>query len=257
MAGCGVTQRNGFSLVELSIVLVILGLLVGGILAGQSLIRAAELRSVSSDLAKYQTATHAFQDKYMGLPGDIINATAFWGKSSTFCPTDTGTVSSPGTCNGNGDGRLYHNTDGWYAWQQLGMAGLIEGSYAPVGGLPVLTGAGRNVPISRIRNAAYLLIDRDISYYQSKGPVGNAIRLAAYSSVTVSLNEGAITAEEAWNLDTKLDDGRGDRGKVMSVRGYSASNAGSGCMSGELTAASATYSLNDTGTNCYLLYWLN
>ncbi len=56
---------NAFSLVELSIVLVILGLLVGGVLSGQSLIRAAELRSITEDYARYVTATHTFKDKYL------------------------------------------------------------------------------------------------------------------------------------------------------------------------------------------------
>ncbi|MFN7611184.1 MAG: type II secretion system protein, partial [bacterium] len=65
----GVTRRAGFSLIELAIVLVILGLLVGGIMSGQSLIRAAELRSVTSDLSRYESAVYTFRDKYSDLPG--------------------------------------------------------------------------------------------------------------------------------------------------------------------------------------------
>src|SRR5438552_4058186 len=71
--------RQAFSLVELSIVLVILGLLVGGILSGQSLIRAAELRSVTTEFSRYLAAVQSFKDKYFALPGDMANATAFWG----------------------------------------------------------------------------------------------------------------------------------------------------------------------------------
>lgn len=62
-------QCKAFSLVELSIVLVILGLLTGGILAGQSLIRAAELRAVSTEYSRYITATQSFRDKYFAVPG--------------------------------------------------------------------------------------------------------------------------------------------------------------------------------------------
>lgn len=58
------SRKRGFSLVELSIVLVILGLLTGGILAGQSLIRAAELRAVSTEYSRYATAVQSFRDKY-------------------------------------------------------------------------------------------------------------------------------------------------------------------------------------------------
>ena len=60
------TQR-GFSLVELSIVLVILGLLVGGVLGGQALIRAAEIRGVLADKDKYLAAVYTFKNKYQAL----------------------------------------------------------------------------------------------------------------------------------------------------------------------------------------------
>jgi len=73
---------SGFSLVELSIVLVILGLLTGGILGGQALIRAAELRAVTTEYDRWVTATRTFQDKYFALPGDMTNATAFWGSAT-------------------------------------------------------------------------------------------------------------------------------------------------------------------------------
>jgi prepilin-type N-terminal cleavage/methylation domain-containing protein len=72
-------DQSAFSLVELSIVLVILGLLVGGVLMGQSLIRAAELRRVVTDYNKYTTAVQSFRDKYFALPGDMTNAQNFWG----------------------------------------------------------------------------------------------------------------------------------------------------------------------------------
>ena len=72
-------MRSGFSLVELSIVLVILGLLTGGILAGQNLIRAAELRSVTTQFQNYHAAVMTFRDKYFALPGDMANAEDFWG----------------------------------------------------------------------------------------------------------------------------------------------------------------------------------
>ena len=87
-------MRLAFSLVELSIVLVILGLLTGGILTGQSLIRAAEMRSIVTELQRYQTAARSFQDKYFALPGDMRNATDFWGapgNNLANCPATAGT----------------------------------------------------------------------------------------------------------------------------------------------------------------------
>jgi prepilin-type N-terminal cleavage/methylation domain-containing protein len=138
-------SRQAFTLVELSIVLVILGLLVGGVLSGQSLIRAAELRSITSDLSKYMAATHAFRDKYFSLPGDMTNATQFWGVlagtgSDTTCQNTAST--SKATCNGDGDGSLlstiggtaYSSYENFRYWQHLANAGLIEGLYTGLGG---------------------------------------------------------------------------------------------------------------------------
>ncbi|PZP84903.1 MAG: hypothetical protein DI582_07515 [Azospirillum brasilense] len=141
-------QTHGFSLVELSIVLVILGLLTGGILGGQSLIRAAEIRSIGVDFNRFSTATYTFRDKYMGLPGDITNATQFWGAAHATPATCRTTASTTqATCDGDGNGNL--TTTGGATnlthemhryWQHLANAGLIEGTY---------TGVGANNPTSQ------------------------------------------------------------------------------------------------------------
>src|SRR4051812_28937287 len=101
--------RAGFTLVELSIVLVILGLLVGGVLTGQSLIRAAELRAITTEQNRYVTATHTFRDKYFALPGDMTNATAYWGTSGNCPGLAAQGNTTPATCNGNGDGKISGN----------------------------------------------------------------------------------------------------------------------------------------------------
>src|SRR5665213_102158 len=68
--------RAGFTLVELSIVLVIIGLIVGGVLVGRDLINAAAMRSQISQIEKYNTAVNTFRGKYGGLPGDLNAASA-------------------------------------------------------------------------------------------------------------------------------------------------------------------------------------
>lgn len=97
-------RHRGFSLVELSIVLVILGLLVGGVLAGQSLIKAASARKTLAWNTGMQTNFNTFRDKYFALPGDMTNATDFWGRSTAagVCTGQPGTPSATGTCNGDG-----------------------------------------------------------------------------------------------------------------------------------------------------------
>ena len=71
-------QEHGFTLLELSIVLVIIGLIIGGITVGQDLIRSAELQRLTADINKYKVALNAFKLKYNQLPGDMKNATSYW-----------------------------------------------------------------------------------------------------------------------------------------------------------------------------------
>ena len=70
------TKKSGFTLVELAIVLVIIGLIIGGVLVGQDLIKAAEIRSSTTQIEKYNTAATAFRTKYDGFPGDLASARA-------------------------------------------------------------------------------------------------------------------------------------------------------------------------------------
>lgn len=234
-------MRQGFSLVELSIVLVILGLLTGGILAGQSLIRAAELRSVNADLQRYTAATRTFQDKYMGLPGDLRNATSFWGSVTTSggtCPASAGTGTQ--TCDGDGSGLIgdasacngAHERPRY--WQHLVNGGLIEGTYTGVVGsgscnevLP-----GTNAPRARFANAGYSVISSNLL-------VGAAVAASTNSSPVFS-------PDEAWSVDIKLDDGLPRTG-LVTVPGI-ATNPG--CSDTDVTTG--TYQVQNTGKLCAL-----
>lgn len=219
-------QQSGFSLVELSIVLVILGLLVGGVLSGQSLIRAAELRAVATESQRYTTAVRSFQDKYFALPGDMPNATAFWGKSAADCNAQTGAVASPGTCNGNGDGILdwpaaaSSTGETFRAWQHMARAGLIEGSYTGNAGAIELADPepNINVPASRLSNGLW-----GFGYYDNaNGANSYSFNYNMLNWMVIgaeddsSYTDGPLfRAEDAWNLDTKLDDGRPATGRVI------------------------------------------
>lgn len=216
--------KNGFTLVELSIVLVILGLLVGGVLTGQSLIRAAELRSITNQYQGFQTAQNTFRDKYFALPGDMNNATSFWGKDNTNCSADTGTAATPGTCNGNGDGLIdypvvsagYTTGELWQYWKHLSLAGLIEGTYTGLGGAWLNNSiAGTNSPRPKIGGAAW--------YVGNMGTAGDTTRyLLTYGNSFEFGGQSAVDPylpilkpEEAWNIDTKIDDGKPATGKVI------------------------------------------
>jgi len=211
---------SGFSLVELSIVLVILGLLTGGILGGQSLIRAAELRAVSTELNRHVAAIQIFRDKYFALPGDMPNATSFWGVAHATPATCATTASTTvATCNGDGNGAIFPTVNSYEQfrfWQHLANAGLLEGSYSGSG--PAATIATMaNSPRSKLGNGLWYTVTYSIPV---SGHVdlldGNygSILIAGVPQPTTIPYGPTMRPEELWNIDTKMDDGRPGTGQV-------------------------------------------
>tara|TARA_B100001123_G_scaffold443817_1_gene590888 strand:+ start:2129 stop:2953 length:825 start_codon:yes stop_codon:yes gene_type:complete len=263
-------RQQGFSLVELSIVLVILGLLTGGILTGQSLIRAAELRSVVTEFQRYQTATRAFQDKYFALPGDMKNATSFWGSAggdgniTGTCSTQSGTGTQ--TCNGNGNGVLNSASganvygESFAFWQHLANAGLVEGSFNGKSGAGTMHTLvpGTNSPQPKLSNAGWYAFhygDRTNNYGDNK--TFNANYQNTLRFINVDGSADIIKPEEAWMIDTKLDDGMPARGRLMADSRIGCAVAANGAT---LTTAAADaakldskYNLNSSANVCGLV----
>ena len=249
---------RGFSLVELSIVLVILGLLVGGVLSGQSLIRASELRAVVTEFDSYRTALHAFRDRYFALPGDMATATKFWGVSSAC----SGSAAN-GTCDGDGNGLFDASTNAgqsgelFQLWNQLALAGLITGSFTGIAGPNTLwqpgwdSIPGTNVPRSRLSNAGWSI------FYQATGgdtatytyAYGNELIFGAAISGTIT--EGsALKPEEAWNIDTKVDDGKPGTGIIIARDNGGFGNANSCTTSSSTTDYAGGYNLGLSNLAC-------
>lgn len=248
-------QRSGFSLVELSIVLVILGLLVGGILAGQSLIRASELRAVGTEYQRYVTATNAFRDKYFALPGDMTNATSIWGTRDAVAANCRNTAASTDatTCNGNGDGIILPSTganEAYRFWQHLSNAGLIEGQYDGIThGATTYSSTAANSPKSKIGNSYWFSWNWGVQSGNGgvfDGVYGNFFMLG--NLMTDNYPGAAILKpEEQYNIDTKLDDGRPATGKLV-VNGLS-------CTDTTLPAnLNANYLLSATTATCLPLF---
>jgi prepilin-type N-terminal cleavage/methylation domain-containing protein len=252
-------MRHGFSLIELSIVLVILGLLTGGILAGQSLIRAAELRSVTSDVVRYSTAIQTFRDKYFALPGDMRNATSFWqsagGDGSNAACDALVSSSSPAVCNGNGDGAIEGNgainfNERFYAWKELANAGLVEGTYQgrsnAGSGSPIIA-PGIDTPRPKLSNTGYTFAYATAQYGNTEvydGPYGfNTI----YIQPANASGSRPFRPEEAWNIDTKLDDGKPAYGKLYV--GKATGTYMPGCSTTDV-ASTAEYNLQNTNLLC-------
>jgi prepilin-type N-terminal cleavage/methylation domain-containing protein len=256
-------SSHAFSLVELSIVLVILGLLVGGVLSGQSLIRAAELRSVTTDYQRYTAATVAFRDKYMALPGDMLNATKFWSMAPgaanyAQCAALATASTSKATCNGDGDGRIdYQNTDdapheSARLWQHLANAGLIEGSYSGIE-----TNANKpsiNYPASKISNgvwAMWSLRGRAVWNWAPKDP-GEYIAFGRAAGSPLNWHNAILKPEEAWSIDKKIDDGLPFIGKATDMMKTGPTDYTPNCTIDE-TDESTEYKLAENSIACLLV----
>ena len=218
-------MRKGFTLIELSIVLVVIGLVIGGILAGVDMVRSAELRKVIAETTAYKTAIYTFENKYGGLPGDIINAT-------TFFPTAT---------NGNGNGHIDYLGgvvgEEYYAWQQLALAGLIEGTY---------TGATMSLPQSKLANG-YYRVSYQTGVYTTNG---NMISLNSYNTAT-SLADGPILSpKNVYSLDLKSDDGLAASGKIM---GFNQQGV-PGCVTNDYTVGSGVYLPTSENITCKVFF---
>ena len=145
------SKQSGFTLVEIAIVLVIIGLLLGGVLKGQELINSAKIKNLVNDLNGISTAVYAYQDRYRALPGDDAGAETRW--------TAQG-ITTAGTGLGNGDGAISGAFNAVAAagagpesvlfWKELRAAGFVGGNIADgqplnaTGGiLGVQAGAGK------------------------------------------------------------------------------------------------------------------
>jgi prepilin-type N-terminal cleavage/methylation domain-containing protein len=229
-------MERGFTILEISIVLVIIALIVGGIFIGRDLIHAAELRAVMTQVDQFKVAVNTFQIKYNCLPGDCPFATNFWGTDPGGCPlTPNNTTPKTATCNGNGDGRIYDDSIGntygceqYRFWQHLANAQLIPGFYvgaqaAGVGNC-VNDGSvgGLSVPKGKISESVFTVTyfgDSDAMNWGSLVPANVLNKnFISFSPDTLDANVngiGIVSPLDAYNIDSKIDDGHAGSGSVL------------------------------------------
>ena len=252
----------GFTLIELSIVLVIIGLVTGGVLVGQDLIRAAETRSVVSDVEKYKTAVYTFKLKHNCLPGDCPNATTYFGAQDPT-PATCQTTASTGslTCDGDGDDTVDLGYEGFRFWQHLAIAGLIKGKYTGVAG----SGSswhhvlGTNAPTSAIKGVgfgiAYWGMTNNADTVNYIIPFNHMFWWGKMTTAGFPYN-GFLTPKDAFSIDQKFDDGKPATGTFFVANGvvdgviYTWGDLGSCTTSTSATNLSGQYNTTSEVPSC-------
>ena len=209
-------QQSGFTLVEIAIVLVIIGLLLGGVLKGQELVNSAKVKNLISDFRSTQLLIYGFQDKFKAIPGDDANAVAHVGSGATLAP------SSAGLGNGRIEGSFNSTsaTDESLAfWQHVRLAGLSTGSTDFSSATAIAAAVPRNADGGRLG-------------IQSAAPI------STMSGAYFVCSDG-ISGKLAKQIDITMDDGNTATGSArVTATGYS----------GTATAAVATTAIVDDTT---------
>jgi len=237
---CRIRNNSGFTLIELSIVLVIIGLLVGGVLVGQDLISAAAVRAQISQIEKYQTAVNTFRVKYGYLPGDIPDPTA----SAFGFYARGGGAQAEGDGNGLIEGQNGNVTPGVSVfcgeaqlfWTDLSQANMIDGggysaSNLTCGNFTVTPSQVANyLPAAKIGQGNFVFVwsggwleignynfgtsqDR-YNYFGLSAVIGSS-GVPGFGGIPFS--NVSISAAQAYAIDSKIDDGLPQTGRVLAM----------------------------------------
>ena len=180
-----INNQTGFTLVEIAIVLVIIGLLLGGILKGQELINSARVRNLADQNSGIQAAYYGFIDRYRQVPGDWATAAATQAIGVTI------------NVGGDGNGRIDNTvTEAAAAWEQLARSNFLGGGFTPATAAPANETAyatAQAAPVNAFNGI--LVLTRNQGY---TGTRANRLNLHMGRNVPVNI---------ARELDLKVDDG--------------------------------------------------
>jgi prepilin-type N-terminal cleavage/methylation domain-containing protein len=195
-------KQSGFTLIEIAIVLVIIGLLLGGVLKGQELINSAKVKNLATDFKNIPVYIYGYQDKFKALPGDDKCAYASGTCTSQHMTAPTTVLAnSGGSGNGNGNGIIDGSwsdtattatSEAYSFWQHIRVAGLAPGSTDPTGDFRPTNAVGGSIGVTNV----------------TQSPI-NTLK----GSYIVCSN--AIAGKFARQLDITLDDGNPISGSMQ------------------------------------------
>ncbi len=241
---------KGFTLVEMSIVLVVISLIIAVIIQAREVIENMKINRVVKEFNEIRSAFNNFKIKYNAIPGDMSNAQTIWGASNTS--------------NGDGDGKVDKTAttigESLAFWQQLNLSGVFPGNYSGALSSSLLV-PNTNVPASKYSKVAgYTYYDRASgTTYSVYTKLGNVLEFGGCNNSQTNFiycSGPVIRPTQAQTIDKKIDDGKALTGSLMGTDGYSDSATRvSGCAA-DYTATSAAYTVATATDACRLFYWL-
>ncbi|UCD68217.1 MAG: prepilin-type N-terminal cleavage/methylation domain-containing protein [Betaproteobacteria bacterium] len=219
-------RQTGFTLIEIAIVLVIIGLLLGGVLKGQELITSARVRNLISQQDGVKAAFFGFQDRFRAYPGDYAGADQNIPNIGTACGVNG---------NGNGNGRIEAGDEAILSWEHLSKAGFITGTYT-------CSTTETNTTTPKNPYNIFLQLVYDDVY-------GGAVAQPRHNVKTGSQIPVELLAE----MDRKIDDGLPNTGgfRFSAYAGQgTAPEAGSTTACTDATTATGVWNGTNGNTNC-------
>ena len=220
-------QQQGFTLIEIALVLVIIGLALGGVMKGQELISAARVRNVALQVDGVRLAYLGFKDRYRHFPGDV--PADFANANIPGNPGGCGpTAKTPAFC-GNG---VVDPGENLVVWAQLSRANFIYGTYnGAVGPTQAFTVAPSDATNPSNPFGGYLLLITDSDY-------GDATSTTPNAAMNIKTG-GNVPSGTIAELDRKLDDGIAGAGAYRIVPAWD--NVTANCYTGSLGSTTLAY----------------